>query len=234
MANEVFSIRIVFQQAVEEVQPVQVESLKALEALNSEAKRYIAEGFEEVAAKVQHAWQLEAAAQALLDASRDADGYKEAVTAFKEAVSDVQTIVDDSKAALQKKEAERHARSELQETLNHFERSIQDSKKDVQATLIKHLGDARGPQFLSELESLSDQVAAAGKIGEDLELKDLRNQVEDLRHTVSKKVNEITDLMKNAQQERKHAFAKRMGMFNKAAPKEEEKKEPLVSPYDFL
>merc|ERR1712157_197728 len=35
------------------------------------------------------------------------------------------------------------------------------------------------------------------------------------------------------QQERKNAFAKRMGMFNKAAPKEE-KKEPLVSPFDFL
>jgi len=141
--------------------------------------------------------------------------------------------VDDSKEALRKKEAERHARSELQETLNHFERSIQDAKKDVQQTLVTQLGDARGPQFITDLESLSDQVAAAGKTGEDLELKDLRQLVEDLRRTVSAKVNEVTDLIKNAQQERKNAFAARFGMFNKGAAKEE-KKDPLVSPYDFL
>merc|ERR1719277_2384471 len=153
--------------------------------------------------------------------------------AFKEAVSDVQTIVNDSKEALKKKEAERQARSDLQETLNHFERSIQNSMKEVQDTLIKHLGDARGPQFLSELEGLSDLVAAAGKTGEALELKELRQKVEELRLTVSGKVNEVTDLMKTAQQERKNAFAKRMGMFNKGAP-EEKKKDPLVSPYDFL
>lgn len=60
-----------------------------------------------------------------------------------------------------------------------------------------------------------------------------RKGIEKLQASINKEVQDMRTLIKGVQQERKDAFAKRMGMFNKGAPSKKEEPK-LQTPEEFI
>merc|ERR1712019_244248 len=95
-----------FQKAVEEVQGQQDSAQHALEALHEPVRRCVEEGLDGIVEKVNVAWQRGAAAQELLQAAKDADGYRMAVEMFVAAVQEAEVTVERGREELAKREAE--------------------------------------------------------------------------------------------------------------------------------
>jgi len=146
-------------------------------------------------------------------------------------VAEVKQLVESSKAELEKRESEKAARMELQDTISTLRNAIDRCKKEVQTTLIGQFGDARGNEALTALDALLEKVDAVSP--EESDLNVYRKGVEKLQKDISNKVQEVQSLTKGIQAERKDAFAKRMGMFNKGKPAEK-KEEKLLTPEEFL
>jgi len=177
---------------------------------------------------------LESATHDLLAACNDAGAFKQAVLDFGKGVAELTHLVESSKEALRKKEAERSARVELSETISTMKTGIDNVKKEVQSVLIGQFGDARGNEAMVALDQLLEEAEVVNNASAEEELQDWRKAVEKLSQKISNKVQELRALLKNVQQERKDAFSKRMGMFNKGKPDAKKEEIKLMTPQEFI
>mmetsp|Transcript_85470 Transcript_85470/g.242326 ORF Transcript_85470/g.242326 Transcript_85470/m.242326 type:complete len:1292 (+) Transcript_85470:51-3926(+) len=229
--HEVLRVRRAFQKAVEEVQGRQEAALLALEALQGSARRCVAEGLDGVVECVDVAWRLQATAQEMLQAARDAEGYRSAVEAFLAAVREAEATVERGREELARREAEEEERRALQAQLDEMLSKLTQRRAMFQKGLEVRLGHTPGTAgAIAEVHALLEALPALRGARSDLAA--WRAQVEGAASRTSAALENVDAQLTQATRARQEEFVRRMSMFNASPDKRPE--EPPADPASFL
>lgn len=235
VGQEILWVRRAFRKAVEEVQSEQEAALAALEALQEQARRCVAEGLDGIVETVNVAWQRQADAQEVLMAAKDADGYRDAAAAFVVAVRDAELTVERGREELAKREAEKQERIALQAQLDTMQQQLAEKRSVVRQSMevrMANIVSGVGP-LIHEVDSIVQEIAVlrGGAVGRTLE--DWRSDIQDVAQRARAVLDAIDAQVTQATKARQEEFNRRMSAFTQS-PDAKRAQAENISPAAFL
>jgi len=218
VGQEILWVRRAFQKAVEEVQSEQEAALAALEALQEQVGRCIAEGLDGIVEQVDVAWQRQADAQEVLQAAKDADGYRDAAAAFVAAVRDAEVTVERGREELAKREAEKQERIALQAQLDTMLQQLAEKRALVRQSMEVRMANISGvAHLLHEVDSVQQEIAVlrGGIVGRTLE--DWRSDIQEVSQRARIVLDAIDAQVTQATKARQEEFNRRMSAFSQTS-----------------
>jgi len=211
--HEIAQVRVRFKMEVEHITPMYEESVVMLQGLQSDTARFVAEGMKEVADVVAQSWVLQAVALETFEAAKDPEKYMADVRAFAQAVKNTQDLFAEKEAELQRREAEKQERKELQESLDTLVLKVDNCKADV-AKNLQGVGvvDANAEHFQSQLDSLKQEISGLGYSTETIEV--WREQVAKIHEDVKAKIADIQKAMAQVKKDRNKQFDSKFSKFS--------------------
>merc|ERR1712176_292158 len=181
----------------------------------------------EIVGTIELAWQRSEEAQELLEAAKDADGYRAAVRSFVTAVREAEILVEKGSEELARREAEKEERRRLQEGLDQTQQALVDKQSSKRLQLAFDLGGSGGGSTgAKDIENMLDEIRTlrAESMGD---LAAWRTSVEEVVRRAEALSQSIDAHVAQAAKRRREEHQKKLSLFNQSpqtkVQKEDEK-----------